>query len=136
MGTHTCMHIHFPACTDTHSLSLSLHLTHSLALSHIIFAPFLMVCLSVSLLHSSDSDGQRCDMSRNVTLIIITTKRKSLKILLIHPCRSVLNKQKKSETQLSVPTVFQALNKRQKLNQNKIIFSLSFFIVLNHLSVV
>ena len=35
-----------------------------------------------------------------------------------------------------IPTIFKALNKRQKLNQNKISFSLSFFVVLNRLSVV
>ena len=34
-----------------------------------------------------------------------------------------------------MPTIFQAPNKLQKLNQNKISLFLSFFIVFNHLSV-
>ena len=33
-------------------------------------------------------------------------------------------------------SIFQALNKQQKLNQNKTSFSLSFFIIFNHLSIV
>ena len=52
-----------------------------------------------------------------------------------HPCSRFFRRYHASET-TKLPTIFQAVNKRQKLNQNKIRFSLSFFIGFNRLSVV
>ena len=49
---------------------------------------------------------------------------------------SVLKQDQTNAYLLQMPTILKAPNKLQKLNQNKISLFLSFFIIINHLSVV